>query len=74
MWGQPKGLRSSAQWAGEWYLMGWGVEHHNRGKQGEDPDPKGKQGAIVREGKRRKLPALECACAHGLSEGREALK
>ena len=68
--GQPKGLRSSVPWAGEWYTTGWGGEHHSRGNPGEGPDLQEKQGAIVGEGRGRcyrKLPAH--AHAHRLSEG-----
>ena len=39
VWRQPKGLRIRAPQAGEQYAMGWGVEHHSRGKLGEGPGP-----------------------------------
>ena len=54
VWGLPKGLRSSAPWAGKWYTMGWVVEHHGRGNPGEGPGLQERQGAIVGKGERRR--------------------
>ena len=54
MWGQPKGLRSTVPWAGEWCAVGLGVECHGRGNTGEGPGLQEKQGAIVGEGERRR--------------------
>jgi len=50
---QPKGL-SSVSRVGEWYAMGWGVEHHGRGNMGGGLGPQDNQGATVGEGKRRR--------------------
>ena len=57
--------------AGEQYALGWGVECHNRGNQGEGPDPQDKQGPIVGRGadSHRKSPVPECEHACRLSEG-----
>ena len=52
--GQPKGVRSSAPWAGEWCATVWGVEHSIRGNPGEDLGLQERKGAIVREGERRR--------------------
>ena len=52
IWGQPKGLRRTVPWVGEWWTLGGGVEHHGRGNPGEGLGPQEKQGTIVREDER----------------------
>ena len=76
---QPKELRSNVLWAGEWYTTGWGRECYGRGNLGEGLDPQERQGTIVGEVRGggmdlyRKLPAQECAHAHGHSVGGASL-
>ena len=55
--------------------MGWGVEHHGRGKPGEGLDLQEKQGATAGKGKRRGSGPQESPCAGvlRLSEGKEPL-
>ena len=54
VWGQPKGLKSSAPWVGEQCAMGWGVEHHGRGNPGKGPVLQDRQVTNAGEGKRRR--------------------
>lgn len=54
LWRQTEGLRSSTQWAGELYAMGWGVECQGRENPGEGPDPQERQGTVVGEGEKGK--------------------
>ena len=44
VWEQPKGLRSDVPWTGKWCAMGWEVECHGRGNQGEGLGWQEKQG------------------------------
>ena len=41
------------QQAGKWCAMGWGVESHDRGNQGDGLGLQEKQGTIVGEGESR---------------------
>ena len=54
VWRQPKGLRNSVQWVGEWYTTGWGGEQHGRKNLGEGPYPQKRQGATVGEDEKRR--------------------
>ena len=54
VWGQPKGLRSSAPQVGEQCATDLEVEHNGRGNLGKGLNLQERQSAIVGEGERRR--------------------